>query len=282
MSVSNYRGRIAPTPSGYLHLGHARTFWMAAERARRAGGVLIYRNEDLDAARCRAEFEAAALEDLRWLGLRWGEGPDVGGAFGPYNQRARISWYVRIWKQLLSTDLIYPSQHSRKDVEEASVSAAADGEEPLFPTSLRPRATAGVLQTEPGIVNWRFRVPDGLEIRFEDGRLGDVVRTAGKDFGDFLVWRKDGFPSYELAVVADDHAMQISEVVRGEDLLTSAARQILLYQALGWTPPEWFHCPLIFDEHGRKLSKSTGSVSLRGLRLQGATPENLRGQWQLP
>ena len=109
-------------------------------------------------------------------------------------------------------------------------------------------------------------MPDGEQITFIDARAGTVLRTAGMDFGDFLVWRKDGFPSYELAVVADDHAMQISEVVRGEDLLTSTARQILLYRALGWEPPKWFHCPLMRDEQGNRLAKRHASLSLREMR----------------
>jgi glutamyl-tRNA synthetase len=278
MTDLGYRGRIAPTPSGYLHLGHARTFWKAAERARLAGGTLIFRNEDLDRDRCRPEFAAAAIEDLRWLGLQWQEGPNVGGPFGPYDQSHRLESYHTVWKQLQAAGVIYPSPHSRKDVEEALL-APRTSDEPIFPSSLRPLAGEGQSLENPGNVNWRFRVPDGREITVLDERLGLVSKTAGKDFGDFLVWRKDGYPSYELAVVADDHAMRISEVVRGEDLLNSAARQFLLYESLGWRVPKWYHCPLVCDEQGNKLSKRNGAESLREIRLQGQTAESLIAQW---
>jgi glutamyl-tRNA synthetase len=127
----------------------------------------------------------------------------------------------------------------------------------------------------PDGVNWRFRVPDGERVAFEDGRLGAQVFTAGEDFGDFVVWRRDCVPAYELAVVADDHAMRISEVVRGEDLLKSTARQLLLYRALGWAPPVWWHTPLVVDAHGRRLAKRDGAASLRALREAGATPETV-------
>jgi glutamyl-tRNA synthetase len=129
-------------------------------------------------------------------------------------------------------------------------------------------------------VNWRFRVPDGRTIAFQDAWAGPVERVAGRDFGDFLVWRKDGFPSYELAVVADDHAMQILEVVRGEDLLTSTARQLLLYEALGWQAPEFCHLPLLRDAAGERLAKRSQSLALRTLREQGRSPEAVREMWR--
>ena len=284
MSVSQvmeevYRGRIAPTPTGYLHLGHARTFWIAAERACRSNGVLVFRNEDLDLSRCKPSFATAALEDLRWLGLNWPEGPDVGGPFSPYNQSERLAWYLQVWKLLNATGTIYPSPHSRKDVADALVAPHDSDGEPIFPTNLRPAKGDGRKCFEPGEVNWRFQVPDGRRMSFLDGRVGRITRTAGIDFGDFLVWRKDGFPSYELAVVADDYAMQISEVVRGEDLLTSTARQLLLYEALGWTPPAWFHCPLMTDEQGVRLAKRNDALSLREVRARGAVPSEWFDAW---
>jgi glutamyl-tRNA synthetase len=296
----NYRGRLAPTPSGYLHLGHARTFWTAQERARAAGGTLILRNEDLDPDRCKPQFAVAMLEDLRWFGFDWQEGPDVGGPFAPYVQQQRRPMYRRVWRQLHATGLIYPSPHSRKDIAEALVAPHDDPlgrsgdrdefRERIFPPSLRPTGlgspgnSAGSPSAEnegldPGSVNWRFRVPDDEVVAFHDGRIGLVERVAGVDFGDFLVWRKDGFPSYELAVVADDHAMQISEVVRGEDLLTSTARQLLLYRALSWQPPAFCHCPLMLDDQGRRLAKRTDAVSLRALRAAGHSPSALRAPW---
>jgi glutamyl-tRNA synthetase len=278
---ADYRGRLAPTPTGQLHRGHGRTFWIAAERARQAGGQLVLRIEDLDQARCRAEYTAAMLTDLQWLGITWDEGPDLGGPFAPYTQSQRGAWYQQVWQQLHATGSIYPSPHSRKDVQAAlQAPHEADDNEPIFPVELRPPLVSGRDATEPGAMNWRFRVPDGREIVFQDGRCGEVRRMAGHDFGDFLVWRKDGLPSYELGVVADDHAMGITEVVRGADLLTSTARQLLLYEALGWTPSKWYHAPLVLDESGQRLAKRAAAQSLAELRAAGVTPEELIQEWR--
>jgi glutamyl-tRNA synthetase len=222
------------------------------------------------------------LDDLRWFGLHWQEGPDVGGPFAPYVQSDRCPLYLASWHALATAGVIYPSPHSRKDIAAALVAPhddpqdVGDGEQ-IFPPALRPSQTFS-LPASPGEVNWRFRVPDGEVIAFEDARHGRVERTAGIDFGDFLIWRKDGYPSYELAVVHDDHAMEITEVVRGEDLLTSTARQLLLYRALGWDPPTFCHCPLIRDEHGQRLAKRTDAVSLAMLRASGRLPEELRAR----
>ena len=276
------RGRIAPTPTGLLHLGHARTFAVAAERAR--GDTLVLRIEDLDGPRCRPEYTAAAIDDLRWLGLDWSEGPDVGGPFAPYVQSERAAWFLDVWRRLEAAAAIYPSPHSRRDVDAAASAPHEPGDhasggpgdaesEPLFPPALRParrdRAAA------PGGVPWRFRVPDGRTIEFHDAHHGTVRRTAGVDFGDFVVWRRDDLAAYELAVVADDHSMAIAEVVRGDDLLTSTARQILLYEALGWTPPAFCHLPLVRDAAGRRLAKRSGGLAIRELRAAGWTPADV-------
>jgi glutamyl/glutaminyl-tRNA synthetase len=273
------RGRLAPTPTGFLHVGHARTFAVAASRAGSAG--LVLRIEDLDRPRCREEFCQAAIDDLRWLGLDWTEGPDVGGPHASYRQSERTDWYLEIWRRLEAAGVIYPSPHSRRDVDEAATAphepmpnkagADTDGDaEPIFPTSLRPAAWDRAVA--PGNVAWRFRVPDGREIEFDDALAGRVQRTAGEDFGDFVVWRRDDLPAYELAVVADDHAMEIAEVVRGEDLLTSTARQLLLYEALGWAAPAFCHMPLVRDAEGRRLAKRTGGLAIRDLRTRGFSP----------
>jgi glutamyl/glutaminyl-tRNA synthetase len=278
------RGRLAPTPTGFLHVGHARTFAVAASRAGSAG--LVLRIEDLDRPRCREEFCQAAIEDLRWLGLDWTEGPDVGGLHASYRQSERTDWYLEIWRRLEAAGVIYPSPHSRRDVDEAATApheplsgearSDTDAEvdaEPIFPTSLRP--TAWDRAAAPGNVAWRFRVPDGRTIEFDDALAGRVRRTAGVDFGDFVVWRRDDLPAYELAVVADDHAMEIAEVVRGEDLLTSTARQLLLYEALGWAPPAFCHVPLVRDAAGRRLAKRTGGLSIRDLRARDFGPADV-------
>jgi len=282
---SSYRGRLAPSPTGWLHLGHARTFWTAQRRAREAGGVLILRDEDLDGARSRADFAAAAIEDLRWLGLDWQEGPDVGGAFGPYSQSARHSLYAAALDRLRAAGAIYPCACSRRDVLEAAGAPheAPAGEawipdEPIYPGTCRPRLSPDgtqPAQTDAGPANWRFRVPDGEVVLFIDGHYGSQSATAGVHFGDFIVWRRDGAPSYQLACTVDDSAMKITEVVRGADLLLSTFRQILLYRALGLEPPAFYHCPLMTDSQGVRLAKRHDALSLRALRAQGRQPAEL-------
>jgi glutamyl-tRNA synthetase len=233
---------------------------------------LIYRTEDLDQARCREAYTQEAQADLHWLGITWQEGPDVGGPHAPYQQSARLAFYSTIWQKLHARGLIYPCDKSRQDVARSlQAPHAEDDREPIFPPEWRPSAQAHLGATDPGKSNWRFRVPDGEVIRFVDEIQGPQTFTAGKDFGDFIVWRKDGFPSYELAVVSDDHAMGITEVVRGADLLLSTARQKLLYRALGWTEPAWAHASLILDQHGQRLAKRTEGLSLQSLRERGKT-----------
>ncbi len=271
-----YRGRIAPTPTGLLHLGHARTFALAAQQARAANGTLILRIEDLDAARCQPHFTTNAIEDLKWLGINWQEGPDIGGPHAPYLQSQRLPWFNEAWKKLHASGQIYPCDKSRQDVERALVAPhAEDDAEPIFPPSLRPALSTGRNATAPGKTNWRFRVPDGETISFIDQIEGPQSFTAGKDFGDLLIWRKDGMPSYEMAVVADDHAMGITHVVRGADLLKSTARQILLYRAFKWEIPQWSHAPLVNDASGQRLSKRAAGLSIQELRHKGLTPAEI-------
>lgn len=276
---TSYRGRLAPSPTGHLHLGHARTFWVAAERARAAGGVLVLRNEDLDAVRFRLDFADAMLEDLRWLGFAWQEGPDVGGPCAPYSQSARRPLYRDALEQLHAAGLVFPCTHSRRDVLEA-IGAPHEGagtdDEPVYPREFRPRAGAPPppLGEKVG-VNWRLRVPDGEAITFTDGHFGEQRAVAGRDFGDFLVWRKDDVPSYQLACAVDDAAMGITEVVRGADLIKSTFRQLLIYRALHATVPAFYHCPLMNDASGQRLAKRHDALSLRTLRAQGVTPAEI-------
>ena len=219
-------------------------------------------------------------------GLDWDEGPDVGGAFGPYAQSERGDMYLAAWKRLHEGGFIYPCRCSRKDLA-AAVSAPHEDagrgqdaeDEPVYPGTCRPSRTgegvfeiAGEMGDGPSGMNWRFRVPDGEVVEFVDGNLGPQRYLAEVDFGDFLVWRRDGIPSYQLACVADDTAMQITEVVRGADLLKSTARQILLNRALGCADPKWFHCELSVDEQGRRLAKRHDALSIRELRSRGKTP----------
>ena len=283
-----YRGRLAPSPTGYLHLGHSRTFWIAQQRAQAAGGVLVLRNEDLDATRFKLEFVGAMLEDLRWFGFEWQEGPDCGGPFGPYSQSERREFYLAAMSKLLEGGFIYPCTCSRSDVRRA-LSAPHQGEdEPVYAGTCRRKSelVAGGLIFDPSPAsgstlktNWRFRVLDGETIAFTDGYSGPQQFVAGRDFGDFVVWRHDGVSAYQLSAVVDDAAMHISEVVRGADLLRSTARQLLLYRALGVPEPQFYHCPLMTDEKGVRLAKRHDALSLRRLRAEGVSPEQLRSRW---
>jgi glutamyl-tRNA synthetase len=254
-------------------LGHARTFWRAFERAQEHQGVLVFRNEDLDAQRCRPEFARAMFEDLRWYGIEWQEGPDVGGAFGPYAQSERLEFYLEAWSKLLSGGWIYPCSCSRRELASAASAPHDDNDEPIYPGTCRNQRLAA---SAPGGVNWRFRVPDGERVEFVDHRLGKQSFEAGCDFGDFVVWRRDDVPAYQLAVVVDDAAMQISEVVRGEDLLRSTARQMLLQRALDLPTPEYYHCELVVDDKGVRLAKRHDALSLRELRAQGQSSGMVR------
>lgn len=272
-----YRGRIAPSPTGYLHLGHARTFWTAQERARSSGGVLVLRNEDLDSTRYKMEFVDAMLEDLKWFGFDWQEGPDIGGPFAPYNQSERRSVYRDALEKLEAGGFIYPCTCSRKDIANAATAPHAADDEVIYPGTCRGNRRSQIGDRK---FAWRFRVPDGEAVSFVDGHFGPQQFVAGKDFGDFVVWRQDDVPAYQLACVVDDAAMQITEVVRGADLLISTARQLLLYRALNFPAPAFFHCPLKNDDQGVRLAKRHDALSLRSLRATGARPENLRDHWQ--
>lgn len=295
-SLQHYRGRLAPSPTGYLHLGHARTFWIAYQRARAADGVLLLRNEDLDPQRSKPEYVRAFTEDLRWFGIAWQEGPDVGGSCAPYSQSQRREVYLETWRRLHAGGWIYPCTCSRKDLAEAAqaphesehtgqrpmphnlepVPHMPEIDEPIYSGQCRGRT---LTVDSPAGVNWRFRVPDGRVVGFHDGAQGKQRYTAGEDFGDFVVWRRDDVPAYQLAVVADDAAMKISEVVRGCDLLKSTARQILLCEALAIASPAYYHCDLLVDESGERLAKRTDALSLRALRASGIRPEDIRENW---
>jgi glutamyl/glutaminyl-tRNA synthetase len=275
--TSSYRGRIAPSPTGYLHIGHAKTFWVAQERAKSAGGVLVLRNEDLDRARCKPEFVSAMIEDLRWFGFDWQEGPDIGGPFAPYNQSERYAIYREALETLERRGFIYPCVCSRKDLQNAARAPhAEDDEEPIYPGTCRELKKSEIANRK---FCWRFRVPNGEAVTFTDGNLGPQRFVPGKDFGDFVIWRNDDVPAYQLACVVDDAAMQITEVVRGADLLVSTARQLLLYRALGKMAPVFFHCPLVTDEAGIRLAKRNEALSLRRLRAEGHPPSGLRRRW---
>jgi glutamyl-tRNA synthetase len=270
--INRYRGRLAPSPTGFLHLGHARTFWIGAQRAAERDGVLILRNEDLDPQRCRSEFVQAMYEDLLWLGIKWSEGPDCGGPYAPYSQSERREFYLNEWRRLRAAGVIYPCICSRKDVAQAAAAPNNDvDDEPIYPGTCRERTVSDF--STPAGVNWRFRIPNNEEIAFDDLHLGRQRYVAGQDFGDFLVWRRDDVPAYQLAVVVDDAGMRVTEVVRGADLLKSTARQILISRALNLDLPQYYHCDLVRDESGNRLAKRHDALSIRHLRNLGWTQE---------
>ena len=266
--VDGYRGRLAPSPTGYLHMGHAATFWLAQERCRRRGGTLVLRVEDLDHERCRPEFVGSLIEDLRWYGLTWDE--------GPYVQSERMSFYLSAWRKLAAVGAIYPCTCTRRDVERAARAPHAGEHEAVYPGTCRPLQPVSVAADGPGLVNWRFRTSPGTAVAFEDCRAGRQEYVVGRDFADFVVWRRDGVPAYQFAVVVDDAAMRVTEVVRGEDLLPATAQQILLYQALGHPVPAFYHAPLVHGADGQRLAKRSGAHSLRALREAGVDPATLR------
>ena len=235
----------------------------------------MLRNEDLDPDRCRKEYVQAMYQDLRWLGIRWDEGPDCGGAYAPYSQSERRKSYVEMWRRLRDGGFVYPCTCSRKELALAASAPNDADDEPLYPGKCRARNDAVTFETPAG-VNWRFRVSDDEEVTFQDLNVGLQRYVAGHDFGDFVVWRRDDVPAYQLAVVADDQAMRITEVVRGADLLKSTARQLLLYRALGFAPPQFYHCELVRDEAGLRLAKRHDALSIRRLRESSCTPKEVR------
>jgi glutamyl-tRNA synthetase len=274
----SYRGRFAPSPTGPLHLGNARTALLAWLAARAAGGALVMRVEDLDPPRVRPGLEARLLDELRWLGLGWDEGPDLGGRFGPYRQSERGDRYLAALELLRRTGLAYPCFCSRAEVAAAAQAPHGPSDEgPRYPGTCRGLTAAEVArrsgERRPA---WRLRVEPG-EVRFDDLVHGPCRFEPSASTGDFVVMRADGVAAYQLAVVVDDAAMEISDVVRGDDLLPSTARQLLLFAALGLPAPRFAHVPLVVADDGERLAKRTGARSLGELREAGVAAEAVVG-----
>jgi len=273
------RGRYAPSPTGELHLGNASSALLAWLSVRSRGGTFVMRMEDLDRNRVREELAGRILDDLAWLGLDWDEGPDRGGPFAPYAQWPRLARYREAFELLREQRRVYACFCSRRDVAAAASAPQAPGEEVRYsgacrtidPAEARRRVEQGERHA------WRFRVPTDGARTFDD-----LVHEAwGADQpppGDFVVYRADGVPAYQLACVVDDAAMQVDEVVRGDDLLASTTRQLLLYEALGRRPPVFGHVPLLLGADGVRLSKRHRGVTLRELREAGRGPEELVGR----
>lgn len=260
-------GRLAPSPTGRLHLGNLSSSLLAWIQARALGGRVVLRIEDLDPPRCVPGAERRIIEDLRWLGLDWDEGPDVGGPCGPYVQSERCERYREVLCELDASGHTYPCTCSRKEI--ASIASAPHGDDgPVYPGLCRD----GPLHPERDAAV-RFRMPDPPP-SFVDVFAGP---QEGLGPGDFVVSRKDGVYAYQLACVVDDHDERITEVLRGDDLLSSTPRQIALYRALGWEVPAFCHVPLVLGPDGERLAKRHGSISLAELRDAGWSPERVIG-----
>ncbi len=267
--AGDYVGRLAPSPTGALHLGNARTFLIAWSRCRSFGGTLVMRMEDLDHPKVKPETIDEAYEDLRWLGLDWDEGPHVQSRFSDRHREA--------FERLRRLERIYPCVCTRADVE-AAQSAPHAGEELRYPNTCRDRFRDATHAEEEGgrIPAWRFRAPLG-ESHFVDRFCGLQTADLHVFSGDFVVARSAGKPAYQLAVAVDDAAMGITEVVRAQDLLPSTHRQLALYDALGLHPPAFLHVPLVVGSDGRRLAKRHGDTRIRALREAGTPPERVVG-----
>lgn len=263
-------GRLAPSPTGGLHLGHARTFLIAWWGARGTDGRVILRVEDLDSSRVRPGMVDRAIEDLRWLGLDWDEGPDVGGPHDPYVQSRRLADYEASLDRLKAADRVYPCTCTRADIARAASAPHASDEGPAYPGTCAHRTVADATTLAGRPFAWRFRLPGG-PIAWDDLVLGPVELDPGAVGGDFVVGRSAGVPSYQLAVVHDDAAMGVTQVIRGDDLVPSTPRQIALYRALGWEPPRFGHVPLVVDPARRRLAKRDQALKLTTLRERGVS-----------
>ncbi|MFT9370924.1 tRNA glutamyl-Q(34) synthetase GluQRS [Paenibacillus polymyxa] len=273
------RGRFAPTPSGWIHLGNARTALLSWLHVRSLGGTYILRMEDIDMTRARSTLAQGIMEDLRWIGLDWDEGPDIGGPYGPYTQSQRLERFQSALEKLQGQDLLYPCFCSRADIMAAAHAPhGLSGEGPAYSGACRNLSSHEALaKAQHKLPSLRFKVPQHPDaiISFHDQVAGHVSFAAAEG-GDFIIKRADGMFSYQLAVV-DDADMHMTDVLRGYDLLDSTPRQLLLYQALGLQPPRFAHVPLVLGPDGRRLAKRHGGVALRAMRRQGVTPEAVIG-----
>ena len=271
MSAVPYVGRLAPSPTGALHLGNARTFLIAWLRARSGGGRVIFRMEDLDHPRDKPGAASAAVADLKWLGFDWDE---------EYVQSERKDLYRAALGRLHAAGLVYPCVCSRKDVENAQ-SAPHAGEQLFYPGTCRDRFASwseAAAFAAPRTPCWRFRVPDDTVVRFDDVFAGPFEQDVSRALGDFPVARDAFGAGYTLAVTVDDALMGVTEVVRGDDLLAATPAQILLYRALGYEPPAFCHVPLVVGTDGRRLAKRHGDTRIASYRAAGKTPEQLLGR----
>lgn len=279
--MTDCTGRFAPTPSGRMHLGNLLCALLAWLSARAANGRMVLRIEDLDAARSRPQFIEQLEHDLLFLGLDWDEGGSKGGPSGPYFQSRRSELYRSLLDKLERQGYTYPCFCTRAELHsgfQVTQAPHAADREPVYSGRCRfltPREAAALAERRTPAL--RLRVPDET-IRFTDGHYGEVPQNLERDCGDFILRRSDGVPAYQLAVVADDALMGVTQVVRGRDLLLSTPRQLLLYRLLGFEAPEFYHLPLLLAPDGRRLSKRDQDLSLDALRGRGYTPEDIVGR----
>ena len=271
------RVRFAPSPTGQLHVGNARTALFNWLLARGAGGTFIFRIEDTDVARSTKEAERTAFDDLRWLGLTWDEGPDAGGDHGPYRQSERLHIYRAHAVELMAGGKAYYCFCSEEDLEQERYHALRAGLPPKYGgrcrNLTREDARRRVENGEPAVV--RFRVPEEeRELAFADIVRGEVSFSSGV-VGDFVLLRSGGVPAYNFAVVIDDALMEITHVIRGEDHISNTPRQLLLYEAFGWKPPIFAHVSLVLGPDHSPLSKRHGATSVAEFRARGYLPEAL-------
>lgn len=270
------RGRYAPSPTGALHLGNARTALVAFWSARSEGGTFVMRVEDLDKERTIPAMVGGNLEELCWLGLEWDEGPDVGGPHAPYVQSERGALYEAALERLRAQERVFACYLSRKDLRE--MASAPHGQGVVYgPLERQQNVKLAESKKRAGKApSLRFRV-DPRRLTFRDAFAGSQEIDTETQVGDVVVRRADGLWAYALAVVVDDIAMNISEVVRGDDLLVSTGAQLLLYEALHAAPPTFFHVPLLLDTSGERMAKRKGSLTLTSLRAAGVKPERVVG-----
>jgi glutamyl-tRNA synthetase len=270
-----YRGRFAPSPTGALHLGSAAAAMLCAAAARAAGGGLLLRMEDLDRERVVAGCATAILDDLRWIGLRWDEGPDAGGPCGPYTQSERTPLYEAAIAHLEAQGLVFLCDCSRAEIARAASAPHAGEEGPRYPGTCRPLGMRPRAFKRPPAVRLAVPHDERAHVALEDRVLGPLVEDVAQGTGDFVLRRGDGVFAYQLAVVVDDLAMGVTEVVRGADLASSAPRQALLARLLGGEAPRFAHVPLLLGEGGERLAKRARGVPLAEQRAQGAAPAAL-------
>jgi glutamyl-tRNA synthetase len=271
------RGRYAPSPTGQLHLGNARTALLAWLHTRALGGRFVMRIEDLDRPRCVHGSTQAILDDLRWLGLDWDEGPDVGGDFGPYLQSERTAIYEKALATLSAQERIFECYCSRTEIAAAASAPHGPADEgPRYPGTCRHLSAEVIASRRKAgrSPSLRFRVDPGVR-RFVDGLAGPFEMDVAASVGDFIVRRSDGIHAYQLAVSIDDGLMGITHVVRGDDLLSSTPRQQMLLEALGLPVPEYLHVPLLLGPDGKRLCKRNGDTTLGWYREHGVSPERV-------